>query len=203
MKSHSRAHARKQSARHEPLGWRPEIGLSTDLLERSAEPIPGDTSLKGSKPWAPRAKDELHAPPIDKRKERREAAKKAPATLGRGWFDLPAPKMDDELERELKLIRLRGAFDPKRFYKTLDSKKLPTHFQIGTVVNGPADFYSGRLTKSEARNTSIAKQLLVDSEVSHYRKKRFNSMQEEAEQNSAKRRKTGKKWKKPGRGLKR
>ena len=37
----------------------------------------------------------------------------------------------------------RTAFDPKSFYKKLDSTKFPKHFQVGTVVEGAADFYSG------------------------------------------------------------
>ena len=35
--------------------------------------------------------------------------------------------MTPELKRELRLLKLRGTFDPKRFYKNADSKKLPTH----------------------------------------------------------------------------
>ena len=41
------------------------------------------------------------------------------------------------------MLRLRGAFDPKRFYKSIDNSKFPKYFQMGTVVEGPTDFYSG------------------------------------------------------------
>ncbi len=41
------------------------------------------------------------------------------------------------------MLRLRGAFDPKRFYKSADGTKFPKYFQMGTVVEGPTDFYSG------------------------------------------------------------
>jgi hypothetical protein len=37
----------------------------------------------------------------------------------------------------------RGALDPKAFYKKFDGTKFPKYFQIGTVVEGAADFYSG------------------------------------------------------------
>ena len=33
--------------------------------------------------------------------------------------------------------------DPKRFYKAPDSTKFPTYFQVGTVMEGPTDFYAG------------------------------------------------------------
>ena len=61
----------------------------------------------------------------------------------RGWFDLPAQQITPEVKRDLRLIRLRGAMDTKRFYKSLDSTKFPKYFQFGTVVEGPADFYAG------------------------------------------------------------
>ena len=38
---------------------------------------------------------------------------------------------------------VRSAFDPKTFYKKLDSTKFPKYFQMGTVVESSADFYSG------------------------------------------------------------
>ena len=48
----------------------------------------------------------------------------APKTKGPGWFDLPAQTLDEEKKMELRLLRLRGAYDPKRFYKTFDTTKL-------------------------------------------------------------------------------
>ena len=65
--------------------------------------------------------------------------------LNRAWFDLPAQQITPEVKRDLRLIRLRGAMDPKRFYKSLDQTKFPKYFQLGTVVEGAADFYAGTL----------------------------------------------------------
>ena len=82
--------------------------------------------------------------PRDTRSLERQAAKLAPKTAGKQWFDLPAQQMTDETKRDLKLLQLRGTFDPKRFYKSSDHKKsLPKFFQVGTVVASSADFYSG------------------------------------------------------------
>ena len=61
----------------------------------------------------------------------------------RGWFELPATQITDEVKRDLRLLHLRSALDPKRFYKGFDQTKFPKHFQLGTVVEGAADFYSG------------------------------------------------------------
>jgi hypothetical protein len=48
-----------------------------------------------------------------------------------------------QVKRDLRMLRLRGAFDPKRFYKSADATKFPKYFHMGTVVEGPTDFYSG------------------------------------------------------------
>lgn len=36
-------------------------------------------------------------------------------TAGAAWGDMKAPKLTPELKRELQLVRMRGAFDPKRY----------------------------------------------------------------------------------------
>ena len=73
------------------------------------------------------------------------ARRHAPDTAGKDWFDLPAQTLTEDVKRDLRLLRLRGAFDPKRHYKSFDHKKFPRHFQIGTVVESAADFHSGQL----------------------------------------------------------
>jgi hypothetical protein len=70
------------------------------------------------------------APTLDALARGKAARKAAPQTAGAKWFDLPAPKMTDELKRDLRLLRLRGAYDPKRFYKSFDNTKFPKHFAV-------------------------------------------------------------------------
>ena len=53
--------------------------------------------------------------------------------------------MTDEVKRDLRLLKLRGVMDPKRFYKSADQTKFPKYFQFGTVAEGPTEFYSGIL----------------------------------------------------------
>ena len=53
--------------------------------------------------------------------------------------------MTDEVKRDLRLLKLRGVMDPKRFYKSADQTKFPKYFQFGTVVEGPTEFYSGTI----------------------------------------------------------
>ena len=94
--------------------------------------------------------------PQDTRIIEKHARKLAPQTAGKQWFDLPAQQLTDETRRDLKLLQLRGTFDPKRFYKSSDHKKgLPKFFQIGTVVESAADFYSGRGVTALCESYSI------------------------------------------------
>ncbi|EIE26292.1 Fcf2-domain-containing protein [Coccomyxa subellipsoidea C-169] len=118
------------------------------------------------------------APPVDPRRRAREARKAAPDTAGKGWFDLPAQQITPEVKRDLRLIRLRGAMDTKRFYKSLDSTKFPKYFQFGTVVEGPADFYAGRMTKKQRQGT-LTDELLADPDLAEGRAKRYGRLQEE------------------------
>ena len=72
----------------------------------------------------------------------RERKKRRSESAGPKWFDLPATEVTPELERNLKLLKMRDVLDPKRHYRANDSKQLPKYFQIGTVVDNPADFYA-------------------------------------------------------------
>lgn len=70
---------------------------------------------------------------LGKRARKRER----PDTAGTGWANMRAQELTPELKRELQMIRMRGAVDPKRFYRTSDMKReLPKYFQMGTVVEG-------------------------------------------------------------------
>ena len=61
----------------------------------------------------------------------------------RKWHELPEQVITDELKRDLRLLRLRGTMDTKRFYKKADKGKFPTKFAVGTVIEGPTEFFSG------------------------------------------------------------
>ena len=106
----------------------------------------------------------------------RAAAKKAQDTAGPAWFHLPAAEMTPEVEKDLRLIRMRQALDPKRHYKNgpiLTSK----YFQVGTVVAGADEYYdAGRLTRRE-RGSTVLDQLLRDDQKKAYFKKKFADAQ--------------------------
>ena len=119
----------------------------------------------------------LFIKPLDSSKLHREAKKLgANQSAGKSWFSMPAVEYTPELRRDMRLLKLRGAYDPKRFYKTDDTSKLPKHFQVGTVVQGAQDFYSSRLTKKERKRT-LTEEVFADAEIKKLRKKRFAKIQ--------------------------
>ena len=74
--------------------------------------------------------------PVNDVKERRAEAKQARTEKLDKWFGLPKHRMTPELEKELKALKLRANFDPKRFYKANDRQELPKYFTIATEVGG-------------------------------------------------------------------
>ncbi|GIL51425.1 hypothetical protein Vafri_7411 [Volvox africanus] len=153
----------------EAIRWKPETQRQKlprpDASTRVAPGV-GATKEKG-------LAHQLLVPP------RVKPAEHTASSTSKEWFQLPAPKITNEVKQELQLLRLRGAYDPKRFYKSFDNTKLPKHFQLGTVVDNPQDFYSSRLTARQ-RGVSITQELLSDPALTAIRKKRYAKLQEEA-----------------------
>lgn len=118
------------------------------------------------------------------RKGKRGVDSKAP-NAGSRWFNMQAPEMTPALQRDiLAATGLRGAANPKRFYKASDGT--PRVFQVGTVVAAATDI-AGSLRRAEAgqgrRNRSRATNILEDiaggRDSLHYTKRTFTSIQQE------------------------
>lgn len=97
------------------------------------------------------------------------------ADLGKGWFNMETVKLDDKLKRDLKVIQMRNYLDPKRFYKNPDKPGKILH--VGTVVEGPSEYKSARMTKKE-RKQSLVEEILSDSTIKNYTKRKFSEIQE-------------------------
>ncbi|KAL4634901.1 deoxynucleotidyltransferase terminal-interacting protein 2 isoform X1 [Arapaima gigas] len=104
-----------------------------------------------------------------KRREEREK------TTGDGWFNMKAPEMTQELQNDLRALKMRSAMDPKRFYKKNDQEGFPKYLQMGTVVECPLDFYHSRIPKKQRKRT-IVEELLADAEFRNYNKKKFREI---------------------------
>ena len=107
----------------------------------------------------------------------KRGAKRAPDdTAGKGWFGMKPAAMTDSLKTDLAIIRNRTYLDPKRFYKSTD--KHHSIVQVGTVIEGAAEFYSSRLTKRE-RRSNITEELMADKATLDYTKNKFKKMAQE------------------------
>lgn len=84
------------------------------------------------------------------------------------------------LTRGLVSLR-RSAFQGNRFYKKADSTKFPKHFQIGTVVEGKAEWYSSRIARKDRRGT-LAEEILSDPHLAADRQRRYDKLQAERKQ---------------------
>lgn len=112
----------------------------------------------------------------NKKSDARAAAKKAQDTAGPAWFNLPKPEMTPELEKDIRLIRMRQALDPKRHYKNgpiLTSK----YFQVGTVVAAADEYYDAGRVRRRERGATVLDQLLRDDQKKAYFKKKFADAQ--------------------------
>lgn len=163
------------------LSWQPQLpipSLKVTYGSHSKPQIEASTSTV----WKSSSElvDGLLVPPNDPRKLNKLLRKQIKDTAGEKWFNMPAQTITPELQKDLQLLKLRAALDPKRHYKKGDSKSktLPKYFQVGTVVDSPLDFFSGRLTKKE-RKATLADELLSDQNLASYRKRKVREIEEQ------------------------
>lgn len=162
------------------LTWEPKLPSLSSTSSSSVSEKPHITHENVS-PYKPASEllNGLYLPPNDPRKLNKLVRKQIKDTTGNSWFDMPAAVLTPELKQDLQLLKLRGVMDPKRHYKKSDakSKTLPKYFQVGTIVESASDFYSSRLTKKE-RKARIADELLSDSSLTQYRKRKVREIEE-------------------------
>lgn len=97
-------------------------------------------------------------------------------SAGKGWFGMVPTPMTEELKTDLSVIRNRNYLDPKRFYKSADKTK-NNIIQLGTVIEGSAEFYSSRLTKKQ-RRSNLTEEIMADPATADYTKNKYKAMQQ-------------------------
>ncbi|XP_051118401.1 rRNA-processing protein fcf2-like [Andrographis paniculata] len=159
------------------LSWQPKLDLFSSAKKEKGS-VDGAESSALYKPESMLV-DGLFVPPKDPRKMNKLLRKQVKDTAGKNWFDMPAQTITPELKKDLQLLKLRGVIDPKRHYKKGDtkSKSLPKYFQVGTVIEPASEFYASRLTKKQ-RKATIADELLSDSNLHSYRKRKVREIEE-------------------------
>lgn len=167
------------------MGWSGKrIGKKKKLLPPNVDALKGElTPLDKvlSKSVIKPGFEQLHAvPPYELTKKRLQALrrKERSKTKGRDWFNMRAPEMTPEVRRDLQVIKMRSVLDPKRFYKKNDLQSLPKFFQVGKVMDSPAEYYNGRLTKKERKKT-IVDELMADAQFAKYNKRKYKEIIDE------------------------
>ncbi|EHL01678.1 putative rRNA-processing protein fcf2 [Glarea lozoyensis 74030] len=83
-----------------------------------------------------------------------------------------------ELKRDLQLLKMRSVLDPKRFYKKESSKaSVPEFSQVGTIIEGPTEFFTARLTNKERKRTLVEEVLQSEKHSGRFKSK-YNEIQE-------------------------
>lgn len=111
-------------------------------------------------------------PIVRKKKAAREDA-------GSDWYNLPRTSNDPQVKRDLQILKLRSvlAMGKQHFKKDTRKDPFPEFSQVGTVVEGPTDFYSGRLIRKERKRTLVEEVLASGSSLSKFKAK-YNEIQE-------------------------
>lgn len=115
-------------------------------------------------------------------KKQKKVQREKTEGLGAAWFGMKAPEVTEEVQRDLEVLKMRGAIDPKRFYKKTGTEGdgLPKYFQIGQVVSSAADYYSksgGGGGKNKKR--SLVDELMADAEYQKFSKRKYAEIVDE------------------------
>jgi len=72
---------------------------------------------------------------------------------------------------------MRSVLDPKRFYKKENAKAKPPEFsQVGTVIEGPTDYFSFRIPKKQRKQT-LAEEILEAEKQDGRFKRQYEEVQ--------------------------
>ncbi|KAI2487164.1 rRNA-processing protein FCF2 [Pyrenophora tritici-repentis] len=107
--------------------------------------------------------------PLQIKKQKQEEKK---ANAGAQWFNMPKTDLTPELRRDLQLLKMRSVLDPKRHYKKDNSKNdVPAFSQVGTVIEGPTEFFSSRLKNKERKQTMLEEVIAQEQDSGRFNRK--------------------------------
>lgn len=101
-----------------------------------------------------------------------QAVQAKKATAGDSWYNLPRTVITPELKRDLQLLRMRSVLDPKRHYKKEGSRpQIPEFSHVGTIIEGPTEFFSARLSNKNRKRTFVEEVLAAEKVSGRFRNK--------------------------------
>lgn len=96
---------------------------------------------------------------------------------GPDWYNMPRTNLTEDLKKDLQVLRLRSVLDSKKFFRKDTRQKLvPDFCQRGTIIEGPTEYYSARLTRKERKRTIVEEVLAADDANAKF-KTRYDDIQ--------------------------
>lgn len=124
------------------------------------------------------------------RAKARIAASEAPRSRA---FNMASSEVDERARNDIGALEMRQFADPSRNYKHEQRPSVGSRFfQLGTVVESKAEFFSSRLKRKE-RKRSLADELLDNRATRQHIKHRFDAVQASLPPNKRSRKHKGKK----------
>lgn len=118
---------------------------------------------------------------ISRRQRKKQLCQQRNRSLSQ-WFDMPrVEELTKEMEKDLTALKMRRVWNPKQFYKKSSQisagndgmvDERSKYFQIGTVQETASDYYSGRLTKRQRKQT-ILDELMSDAQLKAFNKRKI------------------------------
>lgn len=106
----------------------------------------------------------------------RKQTKKASA--GPNWYNMPRTDLTPELKRDIQLIKMRNVLDPHRQYKKENGKmQAPDFSQVGTIVEGPTEFFNGRV-ENKNRKRTLAEEVIAGERETKRFSRRYGELQQ-------------------------
>jgi hypothetical protein len=67
---------------------------------------------------------------------------------------------------------MRSVLDPKRHYKKSDSKAdAPAYSQVGTIIEGPTEYYNSRINNKDRKRTIVEEVLAQEDNSGKFKRK--------------------------------
>jgi hypothetical protein len=66
---------------------------------------------------------------------------------------------------------MRNVVNPKKMYKNPGKFKIPEYSQVGTIVEGPTDFFSSRINNKERTRTMVEDTLASEARSGQFKSK--------------------------------
>lgn len=170
------------------MSYNDQLYITKD--EGRAKLVDSAIAIEGEKTEDGRRLETLKAGEEKKKKlSKKERRLEREKTAGKGWFDMPKQEITPEIKHDLDILRMRHVLDPKRHYRSLGKHEFK-YFQVGTIKEGPTEFFSSRVARKD-RGKTIVDELLADNQAREYHKRKANEINERGMKNG--RRKTKKK----------